>query len=143
MKNLLLFLLVIGSTSCTEYWWTRGQPPSTSDLLERANDRFKTSYKKRAEKREDIASLAKNLTESLNQSVESADATNLNQVQSDFIKLEGKLSIGSRAAYSELSKQIRAFVSSENNFNKPAYRLFASRSIMFLASELKTPAPSF
>ena len=86
--------------------------------------------------------MAKNLTNSLNQSVKSTDATNLNKVQSDFIELEGKLSIGSRAAYSELSKQIRAFVSSDK-LNKPAYRLFASRSIMFLASELKTPAPSF
>ena len=142
MKNLLLFLLVICSTSCTEYWWTRGQPPSTSDLLERANDRFKTSYSNRSEKRSDIASLAQNLTSSLNESVNSTNASSLNKVQSDFIQLEGKLSIGSRAAYSELSKQIRAFVGS-NKINKPAYRLFASRSIMFLASELKTPAPSF
>ena len=147
MKNLLLILLVICSTSCTEYWWTRGQPPSTSDLLERANDRFSTSFEQRSEKRADIANLAKSLTNSLNQSVNSTNANSLNKVQSDFIKLEGKLSIGSRAAYSELSKQIRAFSNNsstnEGSVNKSAYRLFASRSIMFLASELKTPAPSF
>jgi len=143
MKNLLLILLVITSlTSCTEYWWTRGQPPSTSDLLVRANDRFETSFSKRSEDRKDIAELAKSLTNSLNESVKTTNSNSLQKVQSDFIKLEGKLSIGSRAAYSELSKQIRAFIGSDK-VNKSGYKLFASRTIMFLASELKTPKPSF
>ena len=86
--------------------------------------------------------MAKELTASLNNSVKSTNTANLEKVKSNFIKLEGKLSIGSRAQYSELSKQIRAFTNSDK-VNKSAYTLFASRSIMFLASELKTPAPSF
>ena len=150
MKKLttLTFLLLL--TACNEYWWTRGQPPSVKDLLQRANIRFTESSD--SQLRSDFLPQAQKLKDLLVNSVDQhgkneQDTLNaLKSVESEFIALEGKISIGSRAAYGELSNQMRSFIEiqeSKKDFDSSAYTLFASRSIMFLANELKVPAPTY
>lgn len=63
-----------------------------------------------------------------------------------FMKMEGLISIGSRAAFSELSGQLRKFTNSAKEgqaVNPEAFGLFHARTQFFLARELMVPPPNF
>ena len=157
MKKIVFTLSLLTLSACNEYWWTRGQPPSAKELVLRAEDRFNLSINERAQTRADFAPSAQKLKSSLLQTLEASykndKSKNDNSLKESvkatemsFIELEGKMSIGSRAAYGELCNQIRAFASKADageNVDPSAFELFTSRSIFFLANELKVPAPTF
>lgn len=152
MKKIAFILSLLGMVGCNEYWWTRGQPPSVKELVERAQDRFNSTVEERALARSDFAPAAQKLRNALIQALHATSKSGhiskdlIKDVEVSFIEMEGKLSVGSRAAYGELCNQIRAFankVELGEQLDSSAFGLFASRSIFFLTSELKVPAPSF
>lgn len=139
------------STSCSDYWWTRGQAPGVNTLLSRAQEQFKQAMSSDPYKRSDVADLARNLETAVLSAHDSAKAnddqvqTKLSDVVNSFAALEGKLSITSRAPYAELFGQARALRdrAADKRVEEAAVGLFAARTIFFLANEMSVPAPSF
>ena len=157
---ILAILFVSGLTGCTEYWWSRGQPPGVSKLLSNAENNFKGTYKKRSGKRSDIASSALKIKDSLLKSINSMKdssgtqaildlKSSLSLTKAEFIIIEDNLSPTSRPAFGELAGQLRKFTDSSfiddskfnNKSNQKTFELFAARTIFFLARELESPSP--
>lgn len=135
------------------YWWTRGQPPSTSELLSRANDRYEDTKNDRMEAREASIEIFDMAIEGLVTTVQlldssSGDSTSikavLETIGDNFRMLEGKLSLGSRVAHGELSGQLRAFISAAEageQIDTSSFKLFSARTIFFFQRELLMPRP--
>ncbi|MFN8389527.1 MAG: hypothetical protein U0136_04485 [Bdellovibrionota bacterium] len=137
-------------------WWSRGRPKSVDQLLTTSEQQLDAAAQADKYGRKELLPLAKNIRESL-ASVQSklSSAPSKDAVQAELAKtvnamlpLEGKLSIGSRAAYGELSGELRSFVSqveSGQNISDPAFaaafNLYTARTFFFLANELSVPAP--
>lgn len=147
----LLFLSALQLSGCTDYWWTRGQPPSVSDLLTRSSNELEQSRQLRQDARPLIADLSREIENSFSSTLSALDGASsaqleeaLSSTQTNFIALEGLLSVGSRAAHAELSGQLRAIGKSIQQGSKPSKEsvgLLASRTYTFLVSELSVPAP--
>ncbi|HMO16731.1 MAG TPA: hypothetical protein PKA63_02650 [Oligoflexia bacterium] len=142
----LLFL----ASACNEYWWTRGQPPATSDILSRASSRVIEMEDSSKWNRSDISSHAKTISSGLAESLVSGDKNKAREeflaLEQTLLSLEGKLSYGNRAPFNELSGQFRSFkkrISSEGFENIPdeSVKLFTARVLFLLASEMNVPAP--
>lgn len=150
-KILLASVILLSNTACSEYWWTRGQPPSTSELFERKQITLVEAIQKDPYNREIVIKHSELLSSALEKAVSSfgskeAFTTALGNSQKQFISLEGKLSIGSRAAFGELSGQLRSFLQKNDEgeqIDKSAFTLFSARTLSFLASEISVPAPNF
>lgn len=145
-KFLTLLILVISITSltgCNEYWWTRGQPPSATELLKRAQNRVIETKEEFNNKRPEIASTAERLSSDLNNlNSESLPAITMN-LEKDLLQMEGKLSYGNRPPFNELNGQLRAMISSGFvNMDIDSARLYFARVLFFLSSEMKVPAPA-
>lgn len=152
LKILVLLTISIFLSSCSDYWWNRGQPESSATLLAKSQDRYASAATAHANKRPDIAADFNSLQKKLLSAVtsvnknDSSKAQNLNDVKNSFIALEGKLSVGSRAAYGELSGQLRSFVEKTEkgeDVQASAFSLFAARTIFFMSREIATPGPTF
>ncbi len=152
LVSLLFGLLLLSFSGCSEYWWQRGQPPSVSQLLARSSSNFSSAQSNYGSQRGDVSPTFKEINEALDrltalatkQAPANLSSGDFGVLISKFIQLEGKLSIGSRAAYGELSGQLRAFAqdaSTNNSIPYPAFGLFAVRTKNFLASELSVPSP--
>ena len=153
LPTLALFtLLLCGTTACSEYWWQRGQPPSVDTLLARSSANLQDAEGKYASQRPDVLSQFRELDSSLDKVVQFARTNSeqgeysgqLELLSQQFMQLEGKLSIGSRAALGELSGQLRSFISDKKSNQHLTYGtvgMFAARTKNFLASELSVPAP--
>jgi hypothetical protein len=144
---------------CTEYWWTRGQPPSVENLISRSRAKLLEARGSRADARRNVSRISQDLEKSLLAAVlviqredpegSSPQAELLESLESAanaFIALEGTVSIGSRAALGELSGQMRSFATLASQGKPlafPAFGLFTARTLFFLANELSVPAPSF
>jgi len=140
-----LFILVISISSlsaCNEYWWTRGQPPSASELLQRAQDRVVEIKKEYHNKRPNITTTAERLStdlENLNTETLPSIAINL---EKDFMQMEGKLSYGNRPPFNELNGQLRAMKSTGySSMDMDSAKLYFARVLFFLSTEMKVPAP--
>ncbi|MCB0324459.1 MAG: hypothetical protein KDD69_12845 [Bdellovibrionales bacterium] len=144
-----LFLL----SGCSEYWWTRGQPPGVEQLVARSQQRLHDARQARSAAREDVAAASERVEKSLLTTLEivaqdARDGRVLEQLQSatdGFLALEGKLSVGSRAAYGELAGQMRSFsqaASEGKGIGQSTFGLFTARTLFFLANELRVPPPS-
>ncbi len=153
---LITFILVtlIPLSGCSEYWWTRSQPPSSAALVERSRTQLQSAITERGKDRAPVADVAKGIETSLSKAISSVKngssssdtRTALLESENGFISLEGKLSIGSRAAYGELSGQLRGLIAKVENkesVDASALQLFSARTFFFLADELQVPAPNF
>jgi hypothetical protein len=72
-------------------------------------------------------------------------AINLQSLEKQYLNLSGKLSIGSRPAFAELSSQLRAMSESYGKgqaVTTEAATLYAARTKMLLASEMAMAAPT-
>ena len=150
--NPLLLILLMSLNACSEYWWTRGQPPSSKDLFTRANERIEDALKNRATERPEIAANAMEIKQTLSSlETEEISPSDLNQilsnVETSFKSLEGKISYGNRPSLNELSGQLRAIKSDISNaslidpLKLSSIRLFGGRILMYLSTELQVPAP--
>lgn len=149
----LLVLLALSLSSCSDYWWQRGQAPSPKDLLTKANTEFATVAKEDAVKNNRDSALIKAATdvkESLNKAVSLSDEkanteeiVNLLETSAlTFTRLEGKINYTSRPAYGELSAQIFATknaIKNKNSVKNESLTLLSARVIKFMASELALP----
>ena len=150
LSLVLVFLSCL--TGCSEYWWTRGQPPSTEELFTRANEQISESLKNRSSSRPEVAGNAIEVQNSL-QILDSSDLTvdkvtqSLKSVEIAFKNLERKVSYGNRPPLNELSGQLRALESEFSDKSvleagrHSALRLFGARVLMYLSGELNVPAP--
>lgn len=147
------------------YWWQRGQPKGTEQLLSEANERFTeavaaTKNLPLKDQRTDILGEAEKvnaalteLTDELKSQLPGEESkaklvSLLQRTEVVMMGLEAKLSIGSRAAYGELNGELRRFidslydgVDSQNADFKSALSLYSSRTKRFLANELSVSAP--
>lgn len=134
------------------YWWQRGQPKGVNELLTDAQHKLELALSGSADERQEIIPTARGIQQSLTKAVEYTRAgrastdvlSELNETERQMMQLEGKLSVGSRAAYGELAAQLRQFTNdaqSGHPANEGAFGLFASRTFVFLASELSMPPP--
>lgn len=141
------------SAGCTEYWWTRGQPPSVAELMARSQKKLSDSRARYGVKRAEVGAISEQVELSLQQAValvRSDAATKdiaeqLSVAEQAFIQLDPIVSVGSRAALGELSGQLRAMNASVNRGVLPEYKsigLFTARTMSFLANELVMPAPN-
>ncbi len=138
------------------YWWQRGQPKSVAQLLDISKGKLGESLSSHASARSDIAANAEGIQTALTGAYERVlaggkkedVASQLGKVEDNFIDIEAKLSIGSRAAYGELAGQLRTFSErlrsgqdiGDEGFRE-AFGLYTSRVLAFLANELSVPAP--
>lgn len=154
LKLTAVFLLsaLFGLSGCSEYWWTRGQPPSSSELLQRASEKVEISLRDRASARPDIAALAIDVQKSLSNITDSSDRqsliTGFSLLENSLKNLEGKLSYGNRPSLLELSGQNRAILADlsnpnheVNNNTRSGHKLFLSRVLNFFSNELNVPSP--
>lgn len=152
----LILFSALSLSACNEYWRTRGQPPSVQKLLERSQSRLSEAREENETSRTELSLLSKKIEKSLlavAKSLESAEAKengqllkSLSEASDNFIALEGKVSIGSRAALGELAGQMRTFsetASQGNSLAPKAFGLFTARTMFFLANELSVPGPNF
>lgn len=164
LRALILASAMMVTTGCTEYWWSRGQPQSPKAVLQKAEDTFDEAVKTSGPKRPEIVDTAVDLrrlvtrasaaAEALAQEQNNAPAAQaqhdkllsiLNETNHRYADLEGKLSLGSRAAYGELGGELRAILhqtAAGAEVKAPALQLLASRVVFFLAQELTVPPPS-
>jgi len=156
-KNFLLAMIVALSCSlsaCSEYWWERGQPPAVAKLLDRAQTRLNENIEKHKSDRAKTAEIAAKVEQSLITSLDSvknekspaAVNTDLENVATQFMQLEGNIAVTSRAAYGELSGELRRFIQQSAKSEKVEYApfgTFTARTLFFLADELTVPAPNF
>lgn len=134
------------------YWWTRGQPRSPEKQLVLAEERLTESLAKNATGRGDVTPAFKEMTGMLDTILSDINknkpadqiALNLQTLEQKYLGVSGKLSIGSRPAFAELSSQLRAMVVSYESDAPPspeAATLYVARTKMLLANELAMPAP--
>lgn len=153
-KLFLLTILLTSLTGCDRYWWTRGQPPSSEELLSRATAGFDEQVTISNESRKDIAQTTKDLRDHLiTASKHVSRPENLRPLREElatvedlFNQLQQRVSIESRAPIAELSGQLRAIQtkSEKGEVVEPAvFELFASRTLFLLANELTVPPPPF
>lgn len=147
---LLSISLLVSLSSCTEYWWTRGQPPASNEVLQRAIDRLAEVEVEYPDKRPEIAEAAKKFSSHIEQIISLA-GTNpksttsvLEKLELELMALEGKLSYGNRAPLSELSGQFRSFKGlilekGPNSVPSEVFSLFGARLLFMLSSEMKVP----
>ena len=154
-KTLAVLLLLFGLTGtggCSEYWWSRGKAKTPEMLLAAGRERLAGIQANPPYVRSDIAQSVADIRCSLEMAVADVEtsqddgtaAAELIGFREDFRKLEGKLSIGSRAAYGELSGQLRGMITAAEKGQRPekeAFALYASRVMFFLADELAVPMP--
>ena len=141
-KVFLSLMLILSTSACNEYWWTRGQAPSPSELLKKASSRVSETHSESSYKREEIYTVAKSIIDSISNSSEYSVET-LSSVEENFRTLEGKLSFGNRAPFGELHGQLKNFINNKNkNANTEALTLYFARVLFFLSSEMKVPAPN-
>ena len=157
IRPIYLFAVILAATSLTgcEYWWTRGQPPAVQTLITRAkghlDDAREIRKKEPQSVRSEVVASSQVIEESLLQAVASIEkgqspqsvVDGLQKAQTAFVTLEGKMSVGSRAAYGELSGQLRGFVGAAGKgqpLQYPAVGLFTARTLSFLARELALPS---
>lgn len=149
--SLTLLLSLSSLSGCSEYWWTRGQPPASAEILSRAQERIQEVEKSTPFERGDIVEIAKMLSSEF-KSLTSDSLENdqmleiLKNVEQSLKSLEGKLSYGNRPPLQELSGQFRAIKekglnSGVESLPKESLRLFAARVLFMLSSEIKVPAP--
>ena len=153
-----VLLISLFSSACSEYWWTRGQPPAVSTLLKRQQETLEASLDQYAEQRPALAKSSKEVQLKLLAILESGAKGQTQSLPEQFSalvgifhSLEAEVSFGSRAAISELSGQLRAFSTAaaasgspaaEMRLDPEAFGLFSARTFAFLANELKVSAPS-
>lgn len=150
----LLFILVFtvfSFSACTDYWWSRGQPPSVAQLYSRAEAKLNTALVEEKARRKDIfkqvTSIKANLGQAYSlakQNKNSAVSSQLEIVLNSFYDLEEKLSYGSRPAYGELSGQLRTIKNSlqfNKKLNVSALGLFTARTFFLLADEMRSLSP--
>ena len=155
-KSNILFLLTLSllSLSSCEYWWSRGQLPSVEKLVEDSITRLEQNESLYKESRPELLAHTKNIRSSIARLLNTVSSSKQNSellkemivFRKLFMELEGKVSIGSRAALGELSGQLRNFVQDANNGKNLEYEpfgLFASRTMRFLSDELAVPKPNF
>ena len=144
------FLSIIFCASCTDYWWSRGQPPSVEQLQAISLERLAQAQNEFAESRPKVFALATELKKSLEEAVALSNQESndekivevLSRAETSLIKLDGKVTPGSLPALGELSGQLRVFTGAARKGdlpNKDALGLFASRCYSFLANELSVP----
>jgi hypothetical protein len=151
---LLISLLLLSGLSLTGcdlgYWWSRGQPPASSTLLERANAKFASQLatSTRGDVKETITRIHNELlaTNSLlaETQVGAKLTSQLEALCASFSLLEGDLIWGQRAAFGELSGQLAGFEKLAQNdqpISPDVFSLFSARTIFFLGEELANPAP--
>jgi hypothetical protein len=140
LKNSFCIALLLTFAACNQeefhYWWSRGQPPSVSELISRAETSLKEQLEENSNKRSDIAPLVTSISQALTSS-------QLQVAYEKLLELDGKISVTNRAPYGELLGQLRGFINAGSELDAKAFGMFASRVIFFLASELKVPAPNF
>lgn len=148
----LLLTVTTVLTGCTEYWWTRGQPPAVNTLITRSHTRLQEALKQHQSTRSELVPVVNEIESSLTNSLASLEqgsptdtAAALEKAKQAFMQLEGKLSIGSRASYGELSGQLRVLASAENakQPDPGALGLFTARTYFFLANEFAMAPPTF
>jgi len=155
-RSLFFFVCLFSVLGCSDYWWSRGQAPGVSQLLERSETRLNDSLGKNSSSRPLLSPVASQVSAGLKKSLADLDAisedmpkgagANMTALKQSFMQMEGLLSIGSRAAYGELAGQLRTFsgaLSSGKKVDPKAFGLFAARTKFFLANELSVPAPNF
>lgn len=151
----VLVLLVLPSVlgGCTEDAWKRGQPPGVPTLVKRSQTRLGSALRRGTATRKDVADTATELRTSMTTALRTVKkggsketlVRELNRSRDAFMKLEGKLSVGSRAGYGELSGQMRVFAdraSRGETIEYASFGLFTARTFFFLANELSVPAPT-
>lgn len=151
MKLFLSLLLIVSLNACSEYWWTRGQPPASSEILSRAKERVIEVHRDLPSERPEIFTLADSLSNEFyiitsEQSKSKQLSTSFNKIEEALYSLEGKLSFGNRPPLQELSGQFRALKEKGlnvgfENLPKESLRLFGARVLFMLSSEMKIPAP--
>lgn len=146
--------IVLGSsvTGCSEYWWTRGQPPSVAEQMAKAQKRLIDSRQQRGASRAAVGAASEQIELSLHQAValvrSNAPAEQVVEqlavTEQAFLQLDQTISVGSRAALGELSGQLRVISATAKDGVLPPYPsigLFTARVFSFLANELVMPAP--
>ncbi len=134
------------------YWWQRGQPKSVSQLLTESQGKLDAALTASAAERKEIVPAAKGIRESLSKAAELSRGgrpatevvAQISAAEQQMIQLEGRLSVGSRAAYGELASQLREFASEAQGGQETsfaAFGLFTARTFVFLANELSMPPP--
>jgi len=140
-----------------EYAWSRGQPAGVSDLIQRSSDNLASSITSHGPAREKFSGLAVSTSKALQSALGSIGSgsnsgslgelsNQLKSARSSFMAMEGLVSIGSRAAFSELSGQLRNFAAKAKegqSISPKAFGLFHARTQFFLARELMVPPPNF
>ena len=147
-----LVLVAQSLTSCSDYWWERGQALSTADLLKRASEHYESAQARYGAERAEFQSVAQALNGSLEGALTTLETDHsgtgvkklLLACEESFGALEGKLSVGSRAPYGELSGQLRSMVGrleKGEEISKSAFSLFTARTRFFLANEFAMNQP--
>ncbi len=147
----LISLCLMSFSACSEYWWTRGQPPATADIFARAQERVLEMQQELPAERADIQQVASSLSTEFQTVTADKISTqemheSFNRIEASLISLEGKMSYGNRPPLQELSGQFRALKEKGlsvgfENLPKEALRLFGARVLFMLSSEIKVPAP--
>ncbi len=151
LTAIFFFLCVLSTFSgCTEYWWERGQAPSISELVKRSQEKLQVASNQYGSGRGDILELSKQIDLCLAEAVRVPSSPqvlgHMKECRESFLSLDGKLSVGSRAPYGELSGQLRTIIETLEQGEQVADHslgLFAARARFFLANELSMPKPSF
>jgi hypothetical protein len=155
IKHFFSVLILFSFSACNEYWWTRGQPPSSSEIFNKALSKLEQSKGSSVVQRPEILSIANDLKSEFNLLILGSQDKNDNKddvlksfdrVENLLMSLENKLSYGNRPPYFELSGQFRALKQSvsDNGFSSvsnEALNLFCARVLFFISSELQVPAP--
>ncbi|MBP9838023.1 MAG: hypothetical protein KBC84_04850 [Proteobacteria bacterium] len=134
------------------YWWQRGQPKSVEILHQEATTKFAQTVVEYQTDRAEIAQTTQEIEKHYQNILiglkEKKDSSALQKEVADAMQammgLEGKLSVGSRAAYGELAGQLRIFamkIKSGEDFSVDAFGLHTARTLNFLSSELSMPKP--
>lgn len=140
-KLLLLGLTLFSTSSCSDYWWSRGQAPSPTALYHKSESKLQKSIEDNSQRRAEIANLSKDLKSSLSAVIEQGSdshGSNIKRSRELFSNLEGAISYGSRPAFAELAGQLRVIEANakSNQFSKEAFLLYSSRVFDFLSNEL-------
>lgn len=163
-RILLLALLTVFSLSACEgqwwhnlpgyggFWWQRGQPQSVDQLVTASKTHFEANLTQFHTQRAALAPLVDEIGKNLLNAYSASRGPGINKIdltaaEALFIGLEDQLSVGSRAAYGELSGQMRAFSSRLKNASpsdeilRESFGLYTSRVLSFMANELSVPPP--
>lgn len=138
-------------TGCDlDYWWSRGQPPASATLLERANSKFNShlSATNRSDVKETVSKIQEKLL-AMNAAISEVQVgatvtEQLSTLSATFSSLEGSLNWAQRASFGELSGQLAGFEQLAKNdqpISPDVFALFSARAIFFLGEELANPAP--